>query len=347
MSRVRPSTYRRIVVTRHGGPDVLQVVTDELPTPGPGEVRVSVRAAGVSAFDLMYRRWRWLPGSPKLPFTLGQDVVGDVDAIGDGVTTLAAGKRVAGATWGKGLGGGYAESICLPASELVPVPADVDPAEAVSLVVNFLTAYQHLHEFGRPQDGERLLVHGAAGGVGSAVLQLASLVGLETYGTASARHLDVARQLGATPIDRDEDFVARVRALTGDGVDIVIDPVGGARHLWASYRALRPRGRLVWLGSAATKRGPLRVGLLTLPMLALLNALPDGKRAPMIPDVGRYSATHPDWYRRTLSKLLDWLAAGQIKPIIAARLPLTEARAAHELLERGGVAGKIVLTTDA
>lgn len=338
--------YRRVVVTRHGSPSVLHVVTDELPLPAPGEVRVTVRAAGVSGFDLMYRRWRWLPGSPRLPFTLGQDVVGDVDELGEGVTTLAPGQRVAGATWAKGLGGGYAESICLPAREMVPVPPGVDPAEAVSVVVNYLTAYQHLHEFGRVRPGERLLVHGATGGVGSALLQLGALAGLELFGTASQERLDVVSRLGATPIDRGDALVPRIRTLTGAGVDVVVDTVGGARLAWDSYRALRPGGRLVWLGAGATKRGGLRAGLLTLPMLLLLNAFPDGKRAPMIPDVGRYSAAHPEWYRQTLSRLLEWLAEGRIKPMVAARVPLADTRQAHELLERGGVVGKIVLITD-
>jgi NADPH:quinone reductase-like Zn-dependent oxidoreductase len=337
---------RRVVVTGHGGPDVLGVVTGELPRPGRGEVRVAVRAAGVSAFDLMYRRWRWLPGRPRPPFTLGQDIVGDVDELGEGVTTLVPGQRVAGATWAKGLGGGYADSICLPASELVPVPPGVDPAEAVCVVVDYLMAHQHLHAFGRAQRGERLLVHGATGGVGSALLQLGTLAGLELYGTASPERLEVVAHLGATPIDRNEDLVPRIRALTVDGVDVVVDSVGGARLAWDSYRCLRPGGRLVWLGSAATKTGGLRVGLLTLPVLVVLNALPDGKRAPMIPDVGRYSATHPAWYRETLATLLRWLAEGMIKPMVAARVPLPNARHAHELLERGGVVGKIVLVTD-
>jgi NADPH:quinone reductase-like Zn-dependent oxidoreductase len=344
----RGMRYRHIVVSRHGGPDGLTLVESELREPAPGEVRVAVSAAGVSGFDLMYRRWRWLPGSPKLPFTLGQDVVGVVDAIGEGVTDLTRGQRVAGGTWSRGLGGGYAESICLPAEELVPVPDGIDAAEAVCLVVNYLTAHQHLHEFGRPRHGERLLVHGAAGGVGTALLELGRLAGLEMYGTASRQHHKLLASLGATPIDyRSEDFLARIRTLTGDGVDVVVDTVGGAGHLWRSYRALRAGGRLVWLGAAATKGRGILTGLLSLPVVLGLDALPDGKRAPMVPDVGRFSSMHHSWYRATLTELLDLLAQGTISPVVAERLQLAEARRAHELLEGGGIGGKIVLVTDA
>ena len=133
--------HHRVVVSRHGGPDVLQVVEEDLPEPGAGEVRVRVLAAGVSAFDLMYRRWAGrLPGSPRVPFTLGEDVVGVVDKLGTGVSSLDPGQTVAGATGFLSVGGGYAEYICLLDSELVPVPSGLDPAEAVCLVVNYLTA---------------------------------------------------------------------------------------------------------------------------------------------------------------------------------------------------------------
>lgn len=215
------------VVTKHGEPDVLRWVEAALPEPGPGEVRLEVLAAGVSAFDLMFRRWGWLPGCPRVPFALGEDVGGIVDALGDGVAGLKVGQRVAGATWSLGVGGGYSEAICLPSHDLVPVPDGLDSAVAVCLVVNYLTAHLHLHQYARARTGERTLVHGAAGGVGSATLDLGRRLGLEMYGTASAHNHDVVRRFGATPIDYHcEDFVERIRELTGDGVDIVVDPVG-------------------------------------------------------------------------------------------------------------------------
>jgi len=348
--------HHRVVVSRHGGPEVLQVVEEDIPEPEAGEVRVKVLAAGVSAFDLIYRRWGRLPGSPRLPFTLGEDVVGVVDKLGTGVSSLEPGQTVAGGTGFLGVGGGYAEYICLLDSELVPVPSGVDPAEAVCLVVNYLTAHQHLHQIGKVRSGERILVHGAAGGVGTALLQLGKLAGLEMYGTASKHNHQLVSALGATPIDyRTEDFVERIRSLTGDGVDVVVDTVGGARHLLRSYRALSKDGRLVWLGSAATNKQGLRVGTLSilvwgtrgLLMMFLLRLIPDGKQVPTPPTLGKFAKAHNEWYRETLTELLDSLAAGRIKPVVAERIPLAEAARAHELLERSGHAGKVVLVTSA
>jgi NADPH2:quinone reductase len=340
--------YDRVVVSRHGGPDVLEVMEEDLPEPGAGEVRVKVLAAGVSAFDLIYRRWGRLPGSPRPPFTLGEDVVGVVDKLGTGVSSLAPGQTVAGGTWALGVGGGYAEFICLPAGEVVPVPLGLDPAEAVCLVVNYLTAHLHLHRIAGVRSGDRILVHGAAGGVGTALLQLGKLVGLEMYGTASQHNHQLVSALGATPIDyRTEDFVERIRSLTGRGVDVVVDPVGGARHLWRSYRALGKGGRLVWLGSAATNKQGLRVGPLSLLMVFVLKLIPDGKQVPTCPTLGKFAKAHNEWYRQTLTELLDSLAAGRIKPVVAERVPLVDAARAHEILERSGHTGKVVLVTGA
>ena len=336
--------HHRVVVTRHGGPDVLQVVEEDLPEPEAGEVRVKVLAAGVSAYDLTFRRSRLLPGTPRVPFTLGEDVVGVVDKLGEGVSTVEPGQMVAGATWAIGFGGGYTEFICLLASELVPVPPNVDPAEAVCLVVNYLTAHMAMHRTANVQSGELVLVQGAAGGTGTALLELGKLAGLEMYGTASKHNHELVSALGATPIDyRSEDFVERIRSLTGDGVDVVFDPIGGARQLWRSYRALRKNGRLVWFGVAATKKGGLLVIPFTLLTVFLLKLIPDGKQTPLAPDLSEDKA----WYHATLTELLDLLAKGEIKPVVAERIPLVEAARAHELLERGGYAGKVVLVTSA
>jgi len=162
----------RIVVSRHGGPDVLKVLEEDIPEPQAGEVRVKVLAAGVSAYDLMFRRSSRLPRTPRVPFTLGEDVVGVVDKLGEGVSTVEPGQMVAAATFSLGVGGGYAEFVCIPAADWVPVPPGVDPAEAVCLVINYLTAHVMLHRAANVQRGERALVHGAAGGVGTALLEL-------------------------------------------------------------------------------------------------------------------------------------------------------------------------------
>ncbi len=336
--------YKRVVVAQHGPPSVLQVVEEELPEPRAGEVRVKVLAAGVSAYDLMFRRSGSFPGTPRVPFTLGEDIAGVVDKLGEDVSTFKPGQWVAGATFCLGVGGGYAEFVCLPESELVPVPSGVDPAEAVCLVVNYLTAHMAMHRTAGMRSGERILVHGAAGGVGTALLQLGKLAGLEMYGTASKYNHELVSALGAFPIDyRAEDFVERIRSLTGDGVNAVFDPIGGARQLLRSYRALRKGGRLVWFGVAATKQMGLRIIPLTLLMRTLLAFFPDGKQVPLTPDLGKDKA----WYRDTLKLLMELLAEGRIKPVVADRIPLVDAASAHELLERGGYAGKVVLISGA
>jgi NADPH:quinone reductase-like Zn-dependent oxidoreductase len=320
-------------------------VEEDLPKPEAGEVRLKVLVAGVSGYDLMDRRYSF-PGGPPVPYTPGQDIVGVVDKLGEGVSALEPGQEVAGFTFGDA--GGYAEFICRPASELVPVPSDLDPAEAVCVVVNYLTAHMVLHGTTKARSGERVLVHGAAGGTGSALLELGRLAGLEMYGTASKYNHELVSALGATPIDyRTEDFVERIRSLTGDGVDAVLDPIGGARHIWRSYRALCKGGRFVGYGMAATAKAGVRAIPLSMLMLVLLQLIPGGKQASMSADIATFAEAHDGWYHETLTELLDSLAAGRLKPVVAERIPLIEAVHAHELLERGGYAGKVVLVTSA
>ena len=329
-------TNRRVVIARRGGPEVLEVVEEGLPHPGAGEVRVRMLAAGVSAHDLMLRS-RSFPGFPKPPFTPGVDVVGVVDEAGDGVSGFEKGDRIAALLPEEG---GYAEYLCLPADRAVAVPPEADPAAAVCVVANYLTASAMLHRGARVRRGERVLVHGAAGGVGSALLQLGSVAGLEMYGTASAHKHEAVSSLDATPIDyRSDDFVDRIRALTGDGVDAVFDPIGGWRQLWRSAAALRKGGRLVWFGVAASGREGIRVIPQSLLARLVISLAPNGKSAPMPPNPGKPI----EWYRSTLGELLGMLAAGDLAPIVADRIPLTEAERAHRLLEAGRYAGKVVL----
>jgi NADPH2:quinone reductase len=191
------------------------------------------------------------PETPRVPFTPGWDLVGVVERLGPGVSGIAAGETVAALP----ISGAYAERICLPQRELVPVPAGLDPAEAVSLILNYITAYQMLHRSARGRAGQRALIHGAAGGVGSALLQLGRLVGLEMYGTCSSKTASTVVDLGAVPIDyRNQDFVQEIRRLTGDGVDIVFDGIGG-KHIWRSREALRRGGMVVAYGLTASLSG--------------------------------------------------------------------------------------------
>lgn len=338
-------TNHRIVVSRRGGPEELQVVESDLSVPTLGEVRVKVSAAGVSGYDVMLRS-RSFPGFTSVPYAPGEDAVGVVDALGEGVSTLEVGQRVA--CWTFGRGGGYAEFICSPATEWVPVPSGLDSAAAVCLVVNYLTAYMALHRTAKVQRGERILVQGAAGGVGSALLDLARQAGVEAYGTASLHNHEFVSSFGAKPIDyRAEDFVESIRSSTGDGVDAVFDLVGGGRQLRRSYRALRRGGRLVMLGMAAASKVGTRVIVPSLLTVALLKLIPDGKRLPLSPGMEDVSPDDDPWYRDTLTALFAAAEVGELTPVVAARIPLVEAARAHELLERGGHTGKVVLVTGA
>jgi NADPH:quinone reductase-like Zn-dependent oxidoreductase len=188
--------HTRIIVTHYGGPDAIRVVEEECPEPKAGEVRVRVLAAGVALPDIMAREGVH-PETPPVPFTPGWDLVGVVDRLGDGVSGIEPGRLVAAMP----IKGAYAEFVCLRHHELVPVPPGVDPAEAVSLVLNYITAYQMLHRSAKVRPGQRALIHGAAGGVGTALLQLGRLAGLEMYGTCSSRGAPAVSDLGAVPID--------------------------------------------------------------------------------------------------------------------------------------------------
>jgi NADPH:quinone reductase len=337
---------RRWVVPRYGGPEAMTLAEEPLPDPGPGEVRVRVVAAGVGYPDVLIREGTY-PGGPKPPFTPGYEFVGAVDKLGAGVSGFEPGQWVAAIP----VYGSHADYICVPDWWLVPVPAGLDPAEAAIVVFNYVTAYQMLHRTACVRKGERLLVHGAGGGVGTAVLELGRLAGLELYGTGSGEHREVISALGATPIDyTKEDFVTRVRELTGDRVDVVLDGIGGKVAL-GSYRALRRGGRLVMFGHYGTLvqgRKSLRAMAAFYLAGALVfagNVLPNGKRVRMF-QVAKLRDRRPDWFREDATTLFQLLKERKIKPIVAERIPLGEARRAHENLGRGGVTGKQVLICD-
>lgn len=333
----------RIIVPRRGGPEVLQWVAGDIPEPALGEVRVRVEAAGVSAYDAMLRG-HWLPGLPPMPYTPGEDFVGIVDQLGAGVDGLDVGQRVGGWTFGDA--GGYAEYLCRPQGDLVVVPEGLEPATAVALIVNYLTASLALHQVAQVSKGERLLVQGAGGGLGSALLQLGRDAGLETYGCdATSKQAQICAD-GAQPIDYQlENVVARTRALTEDGADVVIDLVGGAQQLLRSWRALRPSGRLLMLGMAGTLRSGTWIVLPSLLLLGLFSVWPRGRRIAKGPGMETYPRAHPDWYQATLSGFFDMTLEGRLAPRVAHKLPLRDAAKAHAMLEAGDMCGKIVLMT--
>jgi NADPH2:quinone reductase len=341
--------FTRIVVTHYGGPDALQVVEEECPEPKHGEARVRVLAAGVSLPDIMAREGVH-PETPPAPFTPGWDLVGVVDRLGSGVSGIEPGQIVAAMP----ISGAYAEFICLPQRELVPVPAGLDAAEAVSLILNYITAYQMLHHSAKVTAGQQVLIHGAAGGVGTALLQLGRLAGLKMYGTCSSRGAPAVSELGGIPIDyQHQDYVTEIHRLTSKGVDAVFDPIGGA-HLWHSRQALRPGGRVVGYGNTTSLRGEglsssrpgRRNRLHGIPIYALYIAggwLLPGRRRVVPYSIQTLKRLKPKLFQRDLTTLLDLLRQKKLKPVIAQRLPLAEARQAQEILGKGGVVGKIVL----
>jgi NADPH2:quinone reductase len=341
--------HKRIIVSHYGGPDELRVVEEECPEPKRGEARVRVLAAGVALPDVMMREGIH-PETPRLPFTPGWDLVGMVDRLGDGVSGIQAGQTVAALP----ISGAYAEFVCLPQRELVPVPTALDAAEAVSLVLNYVTAYQMLHRSVHVRADQLVLIHGAAGGVGSALLQLGRLAGLEMYGTCSSRGASAVSDLGGNPIDyQHQDFVKEIHRLTSEGVDVVFDAIGGS-HVWRSREALRPGGKAVVYGFTSSLRGGrlasgrsgsrhrFREAAILGLYISRSCLLPGRKR--LVPySIQWLKRLKPAWFRQDLIALLDLLQQQKIRPLIAQRFPLAEARHAHELLGKGGVTGKIVL----
>src|SRR5499427_7313410 len=242
---MREPRNRVVQVRRFGGPDGLEVVDAPLPMAGPGEVRVRVLASGLEYTDVLIRRHLY-PQTMRLrpPFVMGYDVIGEIDQLGDGVSGLQLGDRVADMT----VVGSNAAYRTLRADRLVRVAAGLDPAEAATLILSWMTAYQLLHRAARVQRGQRVLVQGAAGAVGQALVVLGKMAGLELWGTGRAEHASLIRNLGATPIDYKHDDITRI---VPDGFDIVFDGVG-EDDFRRSYAALRPRGLLCAYGYTST-----------------------------------------------------------------------------------------------
>jgi NADPH:quinone reductase-like Zn-dependent oxidoreductase len=331
--------YRHIVISRFGGPENLSLLEDELPEPRGDEVRVKVLAAGVSLADIFMREGAHPESmNRRTPFTLGWDIVGVVDKLGDKVSTWQTGQMVAALP----IVGGYAEHVILSSNELVPVPPGLDPTEAVSLVLNYTTAYQMLHRCAEVRSGETVLIHGAAGGVGTALLQLGKLANLKMYGTASHEKHDIVSSLGGIPIDyKSVDLVQEIIKLTRhddegeSGVDAVFDGLGG-KSLKSSYELLRSGGRLVAYGPFS----PMELG--NWMMMFTSNLLPNNRKF-ILYSIQTLKRLKPEWFHEDLISLLNLLKQGKIKPIVAARMPLNQTAQAHELLASGSVKGKIVL----
>ncbi len=340
---------RAVVLTGTGGPEVLQVQERPDPAVGPGEVRIAVRAAGINFADTMARTGLY-PDAPKTPCVLGYEVAGEVESVGEGVTDFKSGDRVfAGTRFG-----GQAELVSVAAEQVLPLPERLSFEQGAAFPVNYGTAYAALVIMGSLREGDRVLIHAAAGGVGIAATQVARNVGAEIYGTASpAKHEAIRAQGVSHAIDyRNEDFEAEVMRITGgEGVDLVIDAIGPASFR-KDYRLLRSGGRLVMFGLSeaqpsgarsipAALRSLASMPLATMPWWKSLNMMNENK--------GIFGLNMLSWWDRegnldrVTEPLLADLEAGRLEPVVAEAFPFDRAGEAHEFIAQRRNVGKVVL----
>jgi NADPH:quinone reductase-like Zn-dependent oxidoreductase len=336
---------RQMVIARHGVPEVLQLRDAEDPVPRGGEVRIAVRAAGVNFADIMARLGLY-PDAPKPPVVVGYEVAGVVDAVGPGVTPFRAGDQVLALT----RFGGYASSVVVPEAFVFPRPSGLSDVDAAAVPVNYLTAFLALYRLANVGAGETVLIYGAGGGVGIAATQLARLRGAVVIGTASAAKLAAIKSLGVDhPIESRRDHVrAEVQRLTsGRGADVILDPIGG-RSFAVSYRLLAPLGRLVLYGVSSIAPGERRslwrvartmFELPTFRPLSLMNH----NRAVLGLNLGHLWGEARQ-LRVAMDLLLQDLAAGRLRPVIARTFPLEHAADAHRYVQSRSNIGKVVLT---
>jgi NADPH2:quinone reductase len=330
-----PTTYRAVMISRPGGPEVLQTLELPVVEPGPGELRVAVRAAGVGATDLTMLAGGY-PFAPKIPFVPGYEIAGVVEALGAGVTGFTVGQRVAALT----VYGGFADVLVRGAEHFVPIPDEVSDVDAVAVILNYVTAWQMMYRVADIRAGQTALVTGAGGGVGTALLQLLRLAGVKTYGAASpGKHALIAR-LGATPLDYqlgpiDREVLSREPA----GVDVAFDAIGGA-NIGRCLRATRRGGTVVGYGFMGVD-GTLAMA----PMFwnLFVGSRLRGRHGKFYGITLRYRKDAKPFHE-DLPKILALVARGDIKPVVAAVFPLLQAKKAIELLATGAVEGKIVLT---
>jgi NADPH:quinone reductase-like Zn-dependent oxidoreductase len=337
---------RAVWITKHGRPEVLAVRETPDPTPAPGEVRVRVKAAGLNFAEVTARKGLY-PDAPKPPCVVGYEGAGVVDALGEGVTNLKVGTRVMFLS----RFGGQSDTVCVSAVATIPIPDALGFIEAAAIPVNYLTAYQMLHRVGRVRAGDHVLVHMAAGGVGTAVLQMCRAIGgITTYGTCSASKHEFAKSQGCDHcIDyRTSDYVAEIKRLTADqGVNYVLDALG-PRDWKKGYSLLRSGGMLITFGVANVSTGPSRnlfkvvAELMRTPRYTPLGLM-DTNRGIAGVNMG-HMWHEAESQRAAMIELTRMWEKKQIKPHVHAALPFEKAAEAHELLEQGKNVGKVVLT---
>ncbi len=322
--------YKSVSATARGGPEVLKIIEHDLRPPGAEEICIRVLATTVCQDDVACRIGN-RPFLPDIPFTPGYAVIGDVEKIGGEVKGFATSDRVGALT----NTGGYAEYIYLKPEQLVEVPFDLDPAEAVTLILNYLTAYQCLHRVAGVKQGDRILIIGASGGVGTAFLQLGKLAGIKMYGLASAKKQNLLTHLGAVPIDyKTQDFVKIIRSAESDGLEYVYNGMDES-YFERGLAVLKRGGSLIHYGGPLSKKGLL----LLILKLVFYSAIPNGKTIKGYgthrQDIGTFKQ---DW-----EILFSLLSEGKLKPIIAERFPILAAAEANRYFEEGNFSGNIVL----
>ena len=331
---------RVVQVSHFGDADALEVVDAVMPTARRGEVRVHVLASSLHYTDVLIRRHLYPQTARRRPpFVMGYDVVGEIDQVGAGVRDFKVGDRVADMT----VIGSNATYRTLRANQLTRVPPDVDAAEAATLILSWMTAYQLLHRAARVRAGQRVLVHGAAGAVGQALLVLGAQAGLELWGAARGEHAALVHELGGTPIDYQRDDFTRV---VPGGFDVIFDGIGedGYRR---SFAALKSGGLLLAIGFSAgvQARQGMATILLSIARMYLWRFLPGGKHARFY-SINAMRVRHPAWFQQDLARLLDMLATHAVRPRVAERVSFDAVADAHRRIEAGGLEGKLVLCPD-
>jgi NADPH:quinone reductase-like Zn-dependent oxidoreductase len=341
---------RAVVITRHGTPEVLEVEERPDPPVGPGEVRVSVHAAGINFADLLARTGMY-PDAPKPPLVVGYEVAGEVESVGDGVESVAAGDRVMAGT----RFGGYAELVTVPENAVLPLPDTLSFEQGAAVPVNYGTAYAGLVIMGGVREGDRVLIHAAAGGVGISATQIAKARGAEVFGTASASKHEAIRRHGADHlIDyRNTDFEAEVRRITGgEGIDLAFDAIGPSSFR-KDYRLLRSGGRLVCYGLSEVQTGEGRniPGLIKGLAGMATATMPWWKSLAMMNEnKGVFGLNMLAWWDReggldrVIEPLTAGLADGSLEPVVAEAFPFDRAPDAHRFIHERRNVGKVVLT---
>ena len=326
------------MLTKKGGPEALQVVEMSVEPPGPGEVMVRVHATGVGSTDLTMLAGKY-SFAPKIPFVPGYEVAGVVEAVGSSVSGFSVGDRVAALT----VYGGFAEILVREAEHFHLIPDGVSDIDAAGVILNYITAWQMMYRVANVQRGQTALVTGAAGGVGTALLQLLRLAGVKTYGAASKTKHVTLRSLGAAPVDSRAGPVDRlVRELEPEGVDHVFDAIGGA-NIGSCIGALRRGGTLVGFGFMGA---PGRLAQLAMFINIFVGARLRG-RVGKFYGITMLYRKDPKPFREDLPKIFALLAGKKFETLINRVFPLLEAKQALEFLATGSAEGKIVLSVNA